>query len=395
MWWTRLWLLLLSLAVATLSVLGVALLREFEAESLRHRDALLVKSQTTIEQALRLEAAELLEAATVIASDVTLASTLEDQARGLGEPQLLRSSLKKRLRLLAEGRRLSLLWLLDRDGQVLARVGLDEDRSGDSLVGWPVAELALRGYRLDDLFEHGGRVYTVAAVPLAALAHDRYAGALLIGIPLDENLGEKLGLAAIFRHGDRLLGASSASPPADAKVLEVQRPGSVKGVSILTWQRASSLSPLARTQALLASLPLGWLLRGALLSGLLLAVGWLLLRLDRPAPEPTLPLFASPGPASPLALPDAPSVPATPALPTEEEVDGEPGSLEQLPRLYAEFVAAKARRGESLVGLSYETFCEELKESAARIQNDQGCREVRFRVHETDGRASLRATPVW
>lgn len=392
MWWTRLWLVLVSLAIAALGVVFVSLLRDVEQESLRSRDEQLSRSQTTIEQALRLEAAALIEAATVMASDVTLASTLEDEARGLGEPQLLRNSLKKRLRLLAEGRRLSLLWLLSRDGQVMARVGLDEDRSGDSLVGWPVAGLALRGYRLDDLFEHGGRVYTVAAVPLPALSHDSYAGALIIGLPLDENLGDKLGVSVVFRHGNRLLGSTAASPPADAKVMELRRPGSVQGVSILTWQRASSVSPVTRIRALLAGLPLGYLLRGALISVLLLGVGFLLLRLDRTesAPARALPLSASP---SPTAMADTPSFLTAPLIPPE--VDGEPGSLSQLPRLYAEFVSAKARRGESLVGLSFETFCDELKESAARIQSDQGCREVRFRVHETDGRASLRATPVW
>lgn len=383
--WTRLWLVLVSLVLGGLIACGLVLLREVEQESIRHRDELLLLGQREIDQALRLDADQLIDSATVIASDVALASTLEDIERGLGEPALLQKSLQKRLRRLAEGRQLAFLWLLGRDGQVLARVGLDEDRSGDSLFGWPLAELALRGYRLDDLYEHGERIYTVAGVPLTTLGHDRYAGALVIGEPLSTKSFEKLGLSAVWRHGDRLLGASTDSPPADAKVIEVPRHGSVRGVALLTWTRASSLSPLVRLRALLVAMPLGVLLRGALLSGLLLVVGFLLLRLDRK--EPALP------------VPPVPKLDGTGSLPAQpnitSETDGEAGSLDALPRLYAEFVSAKVRRGEPLIGLSFETFCDELRESHARIQTDQGCRDVLFRVHETDGRASLRATPVW
>ena len=386
MTFTRLWLVLLSLVIGGLGVGGLALVRDADQESLRHRDERLTLSQQQIEQALRLDAAQLIETATVIGSDATLASTIEDAERGLGEPRLLQKSLQKRLRRLSDGKKLAFLWLLGRQGQVLARVGLDEDRSGDALDGWPFAELALRGYRLDDLYEQNGRIFTVAGVPLTALSQKGYAGALLIGEPLDEKLGEKLGLQAVWRHRDKLLGESSLRPPADARVVEIRRPGSVDGIALLTWQRAHVVSPFWRLRTLFLALPIGVLLRGAGLSALLLMVGFLLLRLDRSAPTPVPPGLAGLEPSQRSLL----QVPTPPV-----DSFGEPGSLDALPRLYAEFVSTKVRQGESLLGLSFETFCDELRESHARIQVDQGCRDVLFRVHETDGRASLRATPVW
>ena len=79
-------------------------MRDADQESLRHRDERLTLSQQQIEQALRLDAAQLIETATVIGSDATLASTIEDAERGLGEPRLLQKSLQKRLRRLSDGK---------------------------------------------------------------------------------------------------------------------------------------------------------------------------------------------------------------------------------------------------------------------------------------------------
>lgn len=391
MWWTRLWLVKLSLLLLALVVCGGLLWRDVEREMAQQRESLLAKTQQTAELVLRLEAEQMIEQATVLAGDTTLIGSLEEQQRGLAEPELLRLSIQKRLRKLLEHRELGLAMLVDRDGVVLSRVGVDEARHGDSVAGWQLVQLGLRGYRLDDLYEEGGHIYEVAVAPLTTPSHDRYAGALVVGRPLDARLATTLGVEVAWRRGGQLLNGVSAGPPPGATVLAVRRPGSVDGVELLSWQLPQTPSPKARIlRSAATGLPSRSLLWGVLASALLLALGLGLLavdraRLDQQQTDAILPTLL-PLPADPVGFPE-PTVTTAPAA--------DPAPTDDLAHMYADFVAAKVRCGESLGGLSFETFCDEILGGKQSITRDQGCRDVYFRVQVKDGRATLRATPVW
>jgi hypothetical protein len=418
--WTKLWLLKLSLLGSALFVCVGILLREPVSPS----QSMPLKEQTqqVVELSLKLSAEQLIEQATLLASDSQLVAALDERERGLAEPELLRQSVLKRLRkLLGPATEGLAQWamLIDQDGVVVTRAGLSESRHGDSLIGWPLLQLGLRGYRLDDLYEEDGQVFEVAVAPLSTLSHERYAGAVVIGRPLDSRLGSRLGMTTVWRRNGRALLADAPQPPRGASLVSVARPGSVTGVELVGWLTASPLGPARESIA-------GRLRRGLTLPmlglGVLIAVVWLglglgLLRWERQKERSALPFFPSFGPF-PAGFPDIPaeSTPVLPVSSADASVvappaadgptaaassvpalvwSGETPSAPGLAQMYADFVLAKVRCGESLSGLSFETFCDEIEGGRASITQAQGCREVAFRVHVRDGRATLRATPLW
>lgn len=64
-------------------------------------------------------------------------------------------------------------------------------------------------------------------------------------------------------------------------------------------------------------------------------------------------------------------------------------------QVFQEYVMARERCHESVEGLSYEQFRQRLVESRAQIMRQHECRAVDFQVYIKDGRAALRATPLW
>lgn len=64
-------------------------------------------------------------------------------------------------------------------------------------------------------------------------------------------------------------------------------------------------------------------------------------------------------------------------------------------QVFQEYVMARERCHESVEGLSYEQFRQRLIESRAQIMREHECRSVDFQVYIKDGRAALRATPLW
>ena len=384
MTWTRLWLLLLSIGVLGLLLGGGLLVQDLERDESKGRAAQLALQKQAAELWLRIEANQLIELATAIGSDRALLSSLEAHERGLAEPALLRQSIQKRLRRLTDGQGLGLLLVASREGTVLARVGLNEDRHGDSLTGWPLLQHGLRGYRLDDLYEQGGQLFEVVAVPLTTLQSERSAGVLVLGRLLDERLGVRLGLPVEWRRDGQPLpvaGTERATPRGEAVRL-VQRPGSVPGVALWGWPQAGPVPLRVRlSRGVEAGLPAPWLLRGALVSGLLLVMGLLLAGVDR----------ARLSRATPVAF-----SPLVPSLPVASEAEPPPPrTSDDLPKLYADFVNTRVRCGEPLGGLSFETFSDEVLGSHARIRSEHACRDVQFRVVVKDGRATVRATLVW
>ncbi|MBL8632182.1 MAG: hypothetical protein JNM40_03095 [Myxococcales bacterium] len=430
MWRTKLWLLSLSLGLSALLFGAVVLLGEpssLSSQAQAQTDALVAKTQQVAALSLQLAAEQLIEQATLVASDAQLVTGLDERARGLAEPELLRQSLAKRIqKLLGAGTDGQAQWamLVDQEGVVVTRVGLLPSRQGDSLIGWPLLQLGLRGYRLDDLYEEDGRVFEVAVAPLPTLSHEHYAGAVVVGRALDSQLGARLGMTTVWRRNGRVLDADAPTVPSGASLIAVARPGSVAGVELIGWLHAqpAGSQPLSVLRRIRSAVTLPGLLVGLLGCVLLSGIGLALLSWEQARTRSISSISAGFGPF--LAhLPDIPPDLPEKLVTARETADfpakadavdemaasqsravttgsGDPSGTDEpieaaLVHMYADFVLAKVRCGESLSGLSFETFCDEIQGSRASITREQGCRDVAFRVLVKDGHATLRATPLW
>lgn len=79
--------------------------------------------------------------------------------------------------------------LVDAHGRVVARVGIHNDRYGDTLAGYFLVDDALDGYVRDDLWILDETLYLVAAAPVFG---NRWAGAVIIGHAMDQELAKRL-----------------------------------------------------------------------------------------------------------------------------------------------------------------------------------------------------------
>lgn len=62
--------------------------------------------------------------------------------------------------------------------------------------------------------------------------------------------------------------------------------------------------------------------------------------------------------------------------------------------LFEEFVAARIAAGDPPEGLTFDKFAAKLEKNRRALMSKIGCSDVRFRVDVTDGRATLKATPI-
>src|SRR5262249_61300422 len=113
----------------------------------------------------------------------------------------------ERLRVFNTQLKTAFLVALDARGRVIARVTEsgegDAQAWGDSMAGFPVIADALRGYRGEDAVAIGGKLYRLAASPVVSKNHERYAGALIIGMSAGGEVAKRM-------HGS--LGAHVAFP---------------------------------------------------------------------------------------------------------------------------------------------------------------------------------------
>jgi hypothetical protein len=62
--------------------------------------------------------------------------------------------------------------------------------------------------------------------------------------------------------------------------------------------------------------------------------------------------------------------------------------------VFAEYVAARGRCGESIASLTLEKFRAKLEANKQQLIAKYGCRTARFSVYVKDGKAAIKATPV-
>ena len=401
----RLYLLVLSLSLAFGSMwvlvrVGAAFQEQQSATEKRHADEL-SRARQTLEQALKLHAAHLLATATQLGTDSTLTEGLTLVGQGVAEPALLQKTLENRLAALSQHRGLSAAWLLDATGTVLAQHGQGPNARGESLRGLPAVDASLRGYRLDDLmvWDRGKetQVKVVAAVPLATLSRDRFAGVLLAFADLPVESSTEFLTA--WQLAKSWLSPQNALPQAPPDLC-FARPGSVPHVVLCAWKKAPGPTvnePLPAGLQRLARWVHTHRFRGFLI-GFLLALGMFGLGLALShTDEHRLPVSSGvPAPDAAAAFPPSSHVRVS-SSPSEASWNllSTPKTLDHLPTLFSEFVIAKTAAGESLSGLSYDLFCAELSKTATQVTEQTGCQTVFFRVLPDEKPVTMRATPTF
>jgi len=197
--WTKIWLFLVTAALGVALVVALALPRPAERRVLESEDLRLQRARSDVERVLQIDARNLVDAALsfgLAGLDGDL-KRLRDQAPDT-IPSDTHASVQANLRKLVDGTKgdkMELAIALDAWGRVIARVGADEKEWGDDLSGWFLVRDAMRGYLRDDLWLLGGKLYRVAGAPVLVRGEggDRaYVGAVILGQAVDDGLTKVL-----------------------------------------------------------------------------------------------------------------------------------------------------------------------------------------------------------
>ncbi|HEY2748127.1 MAG TPA: MXAN_5187 C-terminal domain-containing protein, partial [Polyangia bacterium] len=134
--------------------------------------------------------------------------------KGPADLGLVHKTVQERLRYFNDKMKVDLVWATDARGRVIARAGLDEQVYKDGIEGFPLVADALRGYRGDDTWSIGGKLYRVAASPV--IARDHYAGSLVVGQEVAGELAQSmkrvLDVDVAFLLRGRVLASSAQLP---------------------------------------------------------------------------------------------------------------------------------------------------------------------------------------
>jgi hypothetical protein len=188
MWFSRIWLILLALAIsiAIAATMLVGKPGQRQLKQLHQRNIDQVQLNTDL--VLQLEARRWIDATGKMATDSALIQALQQTLRGPDE--IKQTSDRVRQRLLSLRNRMApktqpaLLIAVDSAGKQIARIGPGENRfrpGVDGLAGYPVVEDALRGFRRDDSWNIEGKLYLITASPVISPTLRRYVGALVVG----------------------------------------------------------------------------------------------------------------------------------------------------------------------------------------------------------------------
>jgi hypothetical protein len=216
MYFSKIWFGLVALGMAFAFALAVLaqvpsthVVQREQAERLEH-------AQQSLQLLFKVNARKWMDTAARAATDRDIVAPLEQASVAADIPEAVHQTAQAKLREFNGDLKLQLLWAVDGKGRVVARVGAEETAFKDSVVGFPLVEDALRGYRVDDTWALNGKLYRVVAAPVVGKTGDRYVGALVLGEEVDQKLAiaikERLRLDAAFLLRDKLLGTTVSSP---------------------------------------------------------------------------------------------------------------------------------------------------------------------------------------
>src|SRR5277367_770504 len=195
---SRVWYVLVGLAVAVAMYILYVAVGQFDRQGTRSLKEGLASDSQTVEWALKIDARRRLDALLVGSVDATLQQALV-AANGVKPaacantnifcpaklPDATRASAKKALdsinNAIPADYRDDAMFAVDRDGQVVAQLGFDNIAGNDEfdMGGYPAVNDALHGWLRDDVWLLGSKMYVVVARPVEYDTTQRPAGAIV------------------------------------------------------------------------------------------------------------------------------------------------------------------------------------------------------------------------
>ncbi len=184
---SRVWYVLLGLAVAVALYVVFVAVGQFDRQALLGLKEGLASDSQTVEWALKIDARRRLDALLAGSVDPTLQQALvaANASKDAKVPDKAKADAKKALATINDGIpadfRGDAVFAVDRDGRVVGHVGFDAVAGNDDfeLGGYPAVNDALHGWLRDDVWVLGSHMYVVAARPVEYDVTQRPAGAIV------------------------------------------------------------------------------------------------------------------------------------------------------------------------------------------------------------------------
>jgi hypothetical protein len=184
---SRVWYVVLGLAVAVALYVVFIAVGQYERQATRALKEGLASDSQTVEWALKIDARRRLDALLAGSVDGTLQQALiaANSTRDGKIPEAAKAGAKKALVAVSDAIpadwRDDALFAVDRDGQVVAALGFEQVAGNDDfeLGGYPAVNDALHGWLRDDVWLLGSKMYVVVARPVEFDATQRPAGAIV------------------------------------------------------------------------------------------------------------------------------------------------------------------------------------------------------------------------
>jgi len=188
MFFSKIWYIVVAVAAA-LAFGGALVVPKPAMREISKAAALgLDRTQHNAELLLRLGARDWIDAVAGLSADRKLVEVLELANDRRGDVAQLKARGTERLLTLTgklpADRRPELMIAVDTKGKQIARVGPGDAKlkaGKDGLIGYPLVQAALRGFRRDDTWNVDGKLYLMFASPVISRARGRYVGAVLLG----------------------------------------------------------------------------------------------------------------------------------------------------------------------------------------------------------------------
>jgi hypothetical protein len=229
---SRVWYVLLGLALAVALYVVYIAAGEYERQAAHALRAGLASDSQTVEWALKIDARRRLDALLAGSLDAALQQALLTATASKDGKISEKSKADARRALSAIHDAIPVDWradaffAVDRDGRVIAQLGYDSLAGNDEfeLGGYPAVNDALHGWLRDDAWILGNKLYVVAARPVEYDAAQRPAGAIVglkeVNGRFAEDLAKRTRTSVAFYAGTHRLAAGVGAEGFDADKLD-------------------------------------------------------------------------------------------------------------------------------------------------------------------------------
>jgi hypothetical protein len=229
---SRVWYVLLGLAVAVALYVVYIAVGEYDRLSTRALKEGLASDSQTVEWALKIDARRRLDALLAGSVDATLQQALVASIASKDGKVPDRSKTDARKALVAirdaipADLRADAFFAVDRDGRLVAQLGYEGVAGNEDfeMGGYPAVNDALHGWLRDDVWVLGSKLYFVVARPVEYDAAQRPAGAIVglkeVNNRLAEDLAKRARTNVAFYAGAHRLAGGTGSEGFDSELLD-------------------------------------------------------------------------------------------------------------------------------------------------------------------------------